>query len=123
MELKQITREDWIAALRSGEYKQAQGRMYNEFQDAYCCLGVACKLAGVPLEILSTPQAKSSSFNFLGKEEAKQMYEMLGVHRTPIDRRFGLSSKDYNSTYVLASRNDAGQSFADIADFLEGKRM
>ena len=33
----------WIAALRSGEYKQGQGRL--RFGDEFCCLGVLCDLA------------------------------------------------------------------------------
>ena len=32
----------WVAALRSGEYKQCKGRLQRD--DAYCCLGVATKL-------------------------------------------------------------------------------
>lgn len=32
----------WIAALRSGTYKQGMGQLKNG--DAYCCLGVACDL-------------------------------------------------------------------------------
>lgn len=32
----------WVAALRSGEYKQAKGRLRDG--DAYCCLGVLCDL-------------------------------------------------------------------------------
>jgi hypothetical protein len=32
----------WIAALRSGEYKQATGRLRRG--DAFCCLGVLCDL-------------------------------------------------------------------------------
>lgn len=36
----------WVAALRSGEYKQGT---YNMFKDGkYCCLGVASELCGVP---------------------------------------------------------------------------
>jgi len=34
----------WIAALRSGEYKQGRKVLRNE-KDEYCCLGVACELA------------------------------------------------------------------------------
>lgn len=32
----------WIKALRSGEYRQARGRLQTE--RGYCCLGVACKV-------------------------------------------------------------------------------
>lgn len=33
----------WINALRSGEYKQANGALQNEY--GYCCLGVLCEIA------------------------------------------------------------------------------
>lgn len=34
----------WIAALRSGEYKQGNGRLRDG--DKYCCLGVLCDVSG-----------------------------------------------------------------------------
>jgi hypothetical protein len=30
----------WVTALRSGEYQQGTGKMYNEETNTYCCLGV-----------------------------------------------------------------------------------
>jgi hypothetical protein len=36
----------WIAALRSGKYKQGDGRLYSAEDDTYCCLGVASRIAG-----------------------------------------------------------------------------
>ena len=33
----------WVAALRSGEYKQ--GKRYLKSGDTYCCLGVLCDIA------------------------------------------------------------------------------
>ena len=33
----------WVAALRSGEYKQTQGQLWSG--DGFCCLGVLCDLA------------------------------------------------------------------------------
>lgn len=35
----------WVAALRSGEYKQGRDRLRRG--DEFCCLGVLCHLAGV----------------------------------------------------------------------------
>lgn len=37
----------WIAALRSGEYKQGTTVLYNNLNDTYCCLGVAQKICGI----------------------------------------------------------------------------
>lgn len=39
-------RKAWIAALRSGNYKQ--GTQYlRRVDDTYCCLGVACEISGL----------------------------------------------------------------------------
>ena len=38
-------RRDFIAALRSGEYKQGQGMLFNPHAGCYCVLGVAEHLA------------------------------------------------------------------------------
>ncbi len=36
--------ENWIGALRSGEYQQARFQLKNWSTNAYCCLGVACDI-------------------------------------------------------------------------------
>lgn len=36
----------WLAALRSGEFKQGQGKLHDPATEAYCCLGVLCKIMG-----------------------------------------------------------------------------
>ena len=36
----------WVAALRSGQYRQYRTAMYSPVDDAYCCLGVERLLAG-----------------------------------------------------------------------------
>ena len=41
----------WVAALRSGEFKQTReqlGRIEADGSESFCCLGVACVVAGVP---------------------------------------------------------------------------
>lgn len=40
----------WVAALRSGEYQQAHQKLHVELEhrSAYCCLGVAQCLFGIP---------------------------------------------------------------------------
>ena len=41
-ELNEKARE-WVAALRSGKYKQGKGALSTE--DRFCCLGVACEIS------------------------------------------------------------------------------
>lgn len=38
---------DWLAALRSGEYKKGCGLLHNEITNQYCCLGVLAAVANV----------------------------------------------------------------------------
>lgn len=42
---KQV-KQKWVKALRSGDYKQAQFKLYDRATRSHCCLGVAraCKL-------------------------------------------------------------------------------
>lgn len=42
-------RKTWIAALRSGKYKQGRG-LLRPSEDTYCCLGVACKCQGIEVD-------------------------------------------------------------------------
>lgn len=46
--MKKLTKKfkrDWVKALRSGKYKQGQRTLLRD--NKYCCLGVACVVAGV----------------------------------------------------------------------------
>ena len=40
-----------VAALRSGEYQQGRGRLYDGIEGGYCCYGVACVLAEAPKQL------------------------------------------------------------------------
>lgn len=42
--LKEL-KEKWIAALESGKYQQAKGKL-KRVGDTYCCLGVLCDISG-----------------------------------------------------------------------------
>jgi hypothetical protein len=47
-------KQKWVTALRSGDYKQGQGklryRLEHQEEDRFCCLGVLCDVAGVEWE-------------------------------------------------------------------------
>jgi hypothetical protein len=45
--MKKKFADEWVRALRSREYKQGKGWLYDKDKDAYCCLGVLCVLAGM----------------------------------------------------------------------------
>lgn len=41
----------WVAALRSGEYKQGKCQLYDQKDNSFCCLGVACHVASGKLPL------------------------------------------------------------------------
>jgi hypothetical protein len=43
--MDQTLKDEWTAALRSGNYKQGAGALKNK-NDEYCCLGVLCDISG-----------------------------------------------------------------------------
>jgi len=45
-------KRDWIAALRSGKFRQGGGKLREEAggNPRYCCLGVLCEISGVPFD-------------------------------------------------------------------------
>ncbi len=43
-------KKKWVAALRSGEYKQGRNRLHRKVDNSFCCLGVLCEVAGYQKE-------------------------------------------------------------------------
>lgn len=44
--MKKSVADKWVAALRSGKYKQGVHNL-RSLDDKYCCLGVLCEISGV----------------------------------------------------------------------------
>ena len=47
--MKPEAKAKWVAALRSGEYKQGDNWLYNPVSGKYCCLGVLLAVHKMPL--------------------------------------------------------------------------
>jgi hypothetical protein len=63
-----------VDALRSGEYRQAQGKLRTEFNGGYCCLGVATKIAldhGLEVETINDVN------NTLRGQPWDQLYQVM----------------------------------------------
>jgi hypothetical protein len=110
-------RAQWCAALRSGQYRQ--GRLTLRRSDSYCCLGVLCDLAvraGVLDDATAGPIA--------GDEDAGRMrYDSRSRYLPPsVQKWAGLVSNDpvIDAGRSLAEVNDAGYTFAEIADLIDG---
>lgn len=111
----------WVKALRSGDYKQGNGRlqMYlNNMPDRYCCLGVLCDLAakeGIVKSAVSNDLVRyGGGTNPFDYPEAYylpiEVSEWSGVNR---EGRYGSAGRS------LAVMNDEGKSFDEIADAIE----
>jgi hypothetical protein len=94
----------WIAALRSGEYAQGDAYLHDLSRDTYCCLGVAAKAAGAPLELFRSCQ-----------------YIPGAYHEVPACLR-----ENSKAAILLAQMNDGRmdyrdnpQTFDQIADWIE----
>lgn len=107
----------WVAALRSGQYKQTTGVLSRGDKD--CCLGVACKvfLHDNPLD-LTVSQATRPGYSGVTMYDGAitglplKVQEWLGVPSP--EGNFGEDDDE-----CLSGRNDQGASFAQIADLIE----
>ncbi len=95
----------WIAALRSGKYKQTEGqlRYYEDWhrKPSFCCLGVLCDLASKD----GGAEWVDSCF--------MDSYDVL-----PTKIRKWMKLSEYKEQYLMIM-NDSGQSFSTIADYIE----
>jgi hypothetical protein len=87
-------KEKWVAALRSGDYKQTKVELRDG--NKHCALGVLCEVGGLPLD--------ERGWSLDGRE----VYAWL-------DQQFG-GSDDVVRVY---SRNDEGMPFPELADWIE----
>lgn len=98
----------WIAALRSGEYKQTRGRLLRNWrgEDRFCCLGVLC-------EIMEAPRAVGAA----AKDKSGPGYRLDDTFHDAELPCSVLSAGDQN---ILVKLNDSHRrSFAKIADWIE----
>ena len=93
------TVQKWIAALRSGKYKQAKERLYDPETGGFCCLGVYCQVISKDLKAYLAEEPE-------GPTEAYRKFDHL----------IGGDLK-----MKVIAMNDEGKTFAEIADVLERK--
>lgn len=107
--MTQAQKDKWLSALRSGRYQQSRGVLYRSASNGYCCLGVyANAVHGIDNALL----ARKEDLGDVGLES------ILGDWRSPAyDSSDPETIKSIQA--VLASMNDTGKSFAEIADFID----
>lgn len=90
----------WVAALRSGEYKQISGQLRNAA--GHCCLGVLCDISGA---------GGWSDNNYIAADDERSGSLPFGV--------LDLTDISFADERRLADMNDSGATFAEIADYIE----
>lgn len=111
--MKPEIKAKWIAALRSGNYKQTTGVLKRETDGAvsYCCLGVLCELASKEIENV-WPFVLSSGILPSNVAQWAQHGEMVGIEIKGKVTRF--AAYDLNDQHK--------NSFSEIADYLEADK-
>lgn len=94
----------WLAALRSGEYQQAQSELYNIDSKGYCCLGVALAISG---------------YNLTKNRDAATCGWPADAYRNPRIPKTLWSDDGDSLAWYVADMNDNGKTFEQIADWIE----
>ena len=109
----------WVAALRSGDYVQGKGTLRSEGNqlrsegDQFCCLGVLCNLHAQAHPKIAAKQKDSESY--MGESE---ILPDAVMEWSEVNTRNGLFGDDSGRS-TLASLNDAGTSFSELAKIIE----
>ena len=101
-------RQEWVAALRSGDYKQSYRRL--RIGDRYCCLGVACEVSK-----LNSWEYSWGIFRY-DSEDSVLPYavrEYYGLNH--VSGAYGYENDS------LLYMNDWGETFYEIADIIEAE--
>lgn len=114
-------KEQWVKALRSGDYKQGQNVLRNK-NDEFCCLGVLCDLA-VKEGVIGEPSRKPGfDYYFYNGDDDWGGTKVLTL---PVMEWAGLSDDNPDVRLVrlgktsLAELNDENWTFQRIADVIE----
>lgn len=103
----------WVAALRSGEYRQTKAMLHSE-RGGYCCLGVACELYGAEHGIGWEKSGRHEGLVFLGHDGSLpfDVLEWLGLKN---------EIGSFGDGNALTTLNDAGKRFKTIAKVIESE--
>jgi hypothetical protein len=106
--------EKWCQALESGEYPQTRGWLHTltdwgdeETPPGYCCVGVACELAGLEQGLPSIDDFQVVSYDGELEGAPDVLNEWAG-------------ELDWKELYKM---NDSGKSFTEIATHIRAKYL
>lgn len=118
--MKKSIATKWVAALRSGAYKQGTGTLRDSENNSFCCLGVLCNLHAQEHPGLARKETDPDSYmghsEFL-PEKVKKWAGMISEEGEPVDRSdITIKGEEFVS---LTDVNDSGISFKRIATWIE----
>ena len=113
--------ERWVDALRSGEYEQGTDALRTA-ENTFCCLGVACDLL-VKDGVLSPWTRDYDDWTVEGVSEALPQDAQKFIGSTTAWGKFDDLPiyVDGNYHYDLATANDTGETFGQIANYIEAQ--
>lgn len=109
----------WLAALRSGEYKQGTGGLVQN--GCFCCLGVLCDLYAKQVGLDAWHDDSFYSDGVFISDEGDDLRDgNCDFPPNEVVQWAGLASENPNAgKKTLSVENDDGVSFAEIADLIE----
>lgn len=120
--MKTEYKDKWVKALRSGEYKQADGALSPD-GDSFCCLGVLCEVLikdGVAIDkTMGENSDEGYRYSFGDTFDWETLPEGVAdfVGLSEVNPRV---VRD-DITRDLATINDSGTPFDEIADLIEAQ--
>lgn len=119
-------KEKWVNALRSGNYEQNHdGRLRNE--NGYCCLGVLCDLYAKEndKEWGNYDAGSGEGYNFEDYNDfpPQSVIEWAGLsnENPAVEVVYDEEDEPFSDNEPLASLNDNGMSFNDIANLISSQ--
>lgn len=104
----------WVEALRSGTYKQ--GQRYLHVGDSFCCLGVLCNLYSQEWD----ESGDRVDDDGRSAEDGRIVYSHIGdASGLPGDEVLMWAELDGEVAEQLATLNDTGKTFEELADEIE----
>lgn len=108
-------KEKWVAALRSGEYKQGRGLLRDNYSN-FCCLGVLCDLYDKEQNFNSWQLVADNHYEF-GEEPEVPPFRVWSSWAGMAERNPVIQFPD--GPQSLAELNDQGYTFEEIANLIE----
>lgn len=115
--MKPAIKQKWLSALRSGMYKQCDGFLAvpagekgTSAKPEFCVLGVLAEISGVPRELDEEEGCYKFKFGKTSRSES------TGFPSADFAKKVGMSPSTMSKLY---ERNDSGESFKELADYIE----